>query len=289
MTEQSDDAWVSSVDSPEQASALANAASTISSPAPKIDAPLDGPVKLPGGFRRFGGSGGLDVREVREAWVTELTGEHEEKIARVAGSRDSSLTTLVEVLLECGVTHLGDAETTTDDLRNLLVGDRDYLLLEISRATYGNEIDYEDFECPNCRNKVSFAVRLDNDVPVTRLEKLKDQQFDVPLKRGKIAKVRLPNGDDQRELTPNRSVAEANTVVLDRIILSIRDGEDGEEVFDEPGTALRMSIKDRQTILQEVAKRQPGPRYNEITFTHEDCGREVTVPFGLMSLFPQLI
>jgi len=53
----------------------------------------------------------------------------------------------------------------------------------------------------------------------------------------------------------------------------------------EPSLALKMGIADRRTILNEIAKRSPGPRYNEITFTHADCGKEVTLAIDLGDLF----
>lgn len=288
--EDQDDAWVSGFAAPGEAATLAEAATAVSASdaPPEIEEPLDGPVKLPGGFRRLDGS---RIEEVRKAWVRELNGEDEENIARLMARKDASLNDLVDVLLESGVTRLGDSEPSSDDLRNLLVGDRDYLLLEISRATYGNEIDYEDFQCYQCQGTVNFAIRLDEDVPITHLDKFEDQEFDIPLRRGRIAKVRLPNGDDQQVTITGDTVAEMNSALLNRIVLSFRDGEDGEEelVSDDVETVRRLSIKDRRTILEEVTKRQPGPRYNEITFTHDECKREVVVPFGLMSLFPGIV
>jgi hypothetical protein len=268
-----DDDFVSALENP-QAVADAVAALTSAGTPPEIEPPRDGPVTLPGGLSNFG-----DV--TRDAVVRELTGADEEEIVRTAGR--GTLTQVVEAILKAGVERIGKDAPTASDLKALYVGDRDFLLMEISAATYGENVDFDEYDCPNCGRKVSFAVRIHEDIPITTLKDSDERQFEVKLRGGRTAVVRYPTGEDQDVIKPEMNMSEATSAVLDQIIVSI----DGTPI--EPGAGRSLGIGDRRKIQDEVAKRAPGPRYNEISFRHEDCDTDVTVPFGLMSLFPGLI
>jgi len=50
-----------------------------------------------------------------------------------------------------------------------------------------------------------------------------------------------------------------------------------------------MGVADRKKILKEVVKRQPGPKYDGVTFTHEDCGEEVSLLITVGDLFLDLL
>ena len=56
-----------------------------------------------------------------------------------------------------------------------------------------------------------------------------------------------------------------------------------------PSMVRQMSAPDRQAILRELTIRQPGPRYNEVSFNHDECGQEVTLALGITDLFRDLI
>ena len=48
---------------------------------------------------------------------------------------------------------------------------------------------------------------------------------------------------------------------------------------------LNLSIPDRRAIIKALADKQPGPRLNEVKFTHQACGNEVTLLIGIGDLF----
>src|SRR5580698_8724844 len=104
--------------------------------APEAEMPPDTLVHLPGGLVR-----GAQV--IRAAEVRELTGEHEEALARAARAQPGSVVHFLNTLLECGVVRFGseDPSQTQAFLRDTLVGDRDQLLIGIRRATYGDDIE----------------------------------------------------------------------------------------------------------------------------------------------------
>src|ERR1017187_2024595 len=111
---------------------------------PTITPPPSDLVTLPGGLWKNG-------KVVKQAVVRELTGEHEEQLSRA--SQSANPFHFVDTLLRCGVRTIGDypEDQTEALLKDLLVGDREHLILEIRRATYGDELEVDKWECPNCK------------------------------------------------------------------------------------------------------------------------------------------
>lgn len=252
---------------------------------PEVDLPLDGPVTLPGGFTRVRVSEDSTEREeVRTAWVRELNGEDEERIAK-AKLRDNP-EAFINTILECGVERLGNSRPTKEDIDSLVMGDRDYLLMKIAQATYGDELEYQDFRCYHCGQTISFTVHVDEDIPVTRLSGLAETEFDVPLTKDRIARVRLPDVRVAGLVAEADTEAEMNTILIAQCVEEIR-GKETLRIDGDADAARRLGMKDRQTLVDEMGKRMPGPRYNEVTFVHEDgkCDKEVRLTVTLADLF----
>lgn len=268
----------------EEAIEKATATATGNVEPPEMETPLDGPVKLPGGFRRF--TGADSVEEVHEAWVRELTGEDEERIAKARLKGNNAA--VIEEILAGGVERLGEEAPRPGELLDLLAGDREFLLLQISIATFGDGLEYEQVTCPQCAQAFGVALSKADDIPSKSLHAIEESYFDVTLRNGDVAHVRLPNGRDQRAaFDSERTPAETNSVFLSRVIETVTK-KDGTEVVvsDEPGFVKRLGSMDRQKILTEVSERNPGPRYNEVKFNHDPgCGAEITFSVGLMELF----
>jgi hypothetical protein len=248
---------------------------------PVIPLPRDGFVRLPGGLKLDSGAIVHDV-EVRE-----LTGAHEERLAKAKESGDMSR--YMQTFLECGVAKVGDQDASPALLRQLLLGDRDYLLLQIRVATYGDEIEYGEWVCPHCKEQSELTLEV-ADIPIGKMTE-EDRQFDVLLRKGGHATVRLPNGDDEAEILadPALTNSERNSILLSRCVLALQN-KDGERVVVSAFPSLvrdGLGIVDRNRILDEIAKRQPGPRYDKVEYVHT-CGNIVHVPMGLMLLFPGL-
>jgi hypothetical protein len=267
------------------AKASAALANTVKDPEP--EPPADTLVQLPGGIVR----GALVIRQ---AEVRELTGEHEEALARAARAQPGSVVHFLSTLLECGTVRFGteDPAQTSAFLRDALVGDRDALLIGIRRATYGDDIELEDWKCPECKNRADLTIPLD-DIPVHKLEHPdKDITFDVPLRRGRTAEVRLANGADQAAVfaSPDLTVAERDSILLGRCLLAIRDKDGTRHLTTgtEGALARKLALPDRHAILRDLTEKQPGPKFGEVKFTHQDCGKEVGLALGLPDLFQDL-
>ena len=219
--------------------------------------------------------------------VQELNGDHEERLVKVRNSGD--MARYVHTLLASGVVTIGGEKATDDLLDDLLVGDREYLVLAIRKATYGPEIEMGPTVCDDC-GEVFDMVVMAKDIEVRPLSS--DRKFEVPLRKGGRATVRLPNGADQEAYLEDENLtdAERNTILLSRCVLTITDS-DGEmhSVAGFPSLVRDgLGIRDRQSILKAINERQPGPRYDEIEHTHDECGGKTKAFVGLVHLFPGL-
>lgn len=254
-------------------------------PIPDAPEPPDDLVKLPGGITRNGAS-------VKTATVRELNGMDEEALSKAL--RSNNLIHFMDVLISRGTVSIGSEHASRDLLKSLLIGDRDELALAIRIATYGDKIDIENWECPHCKSilPISFSLNDEDDIPRRRLDNPADTVFEVELRKGAKAKVRLPNGFDQEYIfeDANHTTAQRNSRMLEKCVLSYTNPEGREtQVVIQPSIVLSLSIPDRQKIIAEIAKRQPGPRYNEVKFRHDECGNEVALALGVADLFRELV
>jgi hypothetical protein len=251
---------------------------------PEITLPAGGNFSLPGGYVLGG-----DYASVRyDADVRELTGADEEALTK---ARSGGLGKYIATLLSAGTVSVGGEQASTTLLSNLLLGDRDMLLMEIRRATYGDEIVWDRYSCPFCGDEFRLSVTLD-EIPVRRLEDPAARIFEVALRKNRKAFVRLPVGSDQEALlavADRTSDSEQNTLLLSRVLISVVEADGTENaVSGNPEFARSLGIADRQTILDTIEKKQPGPQYNDVKFLHDSCGKEVPLFISAGDLFQGL-
>lgn len=248
----------------------------VSTPPPTIPDPHSGVVELPAGFRRVKTTAtGTDFEVVRTATIRELDGADEEAIAKAntPGNRPAWILTI----LERGVARLGDQAPSKDDLTALTFGDRDFLVLEIARATYGDEIPYRGFTCTFCGETFDVDINLGEDVPIKRLGSWEESEFEVELRSGKKLQVTLPTCEVEPEMDKVTTAAETNSILIANAVAQFHG--DVEE-------ARRLKSRDRATLMEEIAERMPGPQYNDVKFKHEPgCGEEVRLSINVTDLF----
>lgn len=271
---------VNPLDDPEKTNA--DIAKLLQEDFPEIEDPAADLVELPGGL-----IDGDDV--VRTATVRELTGEHEEALARAIASLNPFH--YIDTLLTCGTAAIGDDNNEAKVkllLKKLLVGDRDALILGIRSATYGDTIDIPEWQCPQCGAPSDLAIKLSQIETKSIDDPRAEMIFEVPLRKGGKAKVRLANGGDQIAVFENLkwTQAERDSRLLSRCVLEIHKDGVARSVQLEPSLVRTMSIPDRRAIIKELSERQPGPRYNDIKFTHDSCGEEVSLQLSVGDLFP---
>lgn len=269
------------------AAALDGLSEAAKSPLPVAEFPPDDLVTLPGGYVRNG-------ELIKRVVVRELTGEDEEALARAI--QNPNPYHFLDTLLACGVDRIGSLshEDSLALLPDLLMGDRDEIILGIRSATYGDAVEVFGWSCPLCGGKVEkIEFSLKDDVERTYLkDPANDSVFEVKLRKGASAKVRLATG---RVLTatydmPDLTSPQRNDVMLSKTIETWTDAKGQVHLIPGfPSMVRKMTTVDRQTVLRELTKRQPGPRYNEIRFKHEECGGEVSLALGITDLFRDLI
>jgi hypothetical protein len=237
----------------------------------KTVAPSNSTVVLPGGFLAKDGS------LIKYGEVRELNGMDEEAVSK-AGSAGKALA----AMLQRGVISIGSNPVDKADLDELLSGDRDALLIGIRRVTFGDTVDFE-FPCPHCNTELEVAVDLVKDVPVRELDDpINDRTFTYMSKKHGAIVVGLPTGAAQKKLVENseKTNSELNTILLASCLKSIN----GEPSLGA-STALTLGMADRDAVINEIIKRNPGPRLGEVKTTCEACGEDIPLPLSLADLF----
>jgi hypothetical protein len=239
---------------------------------PEVQAAGDTHTTLERGIYRSG-------RWHRQAEVRELTGEDEEAMA----SASTLPYKVFETLLVRGTVRVGDEPMTRQLAGELLIGDRELLVLAIRKASFGDELEFEALPCPHCGEETDLTVPLDC-IPTVTLEDPDQTEFEVPLRKGAVARVSLPTGADQDAVFDLKEANQGkqNSEILRRCVISVTHADGRVEHSPSPQKLL---ISDRKKILAFLAATQPGPRYDEFAFTHETCGKEVELPISMAVLF----
>lgn len=263
--------------SPEQLAAITQKALS-SATAPEIGPAPETVVQLPAGLITEGGI-------VREAEVQELTGRHEEALAKVRTNPSK----FVNTLLTSGVVSIGDKKTTQAMLKNLVQGDIDALLLGIRKVTFGKEFELFQVPCENCGELNDLKLDLDA-IPVNELEDPEVREFDVPIRNGKKIRVTYPNGEAQTELYKNAGLTapELVTILLSHCILGFVDRSGNFTPSKGKNDVLDLGKVDRDTVQEFIYDKQPGPRYDQVKAVCSACESEVQVPLNVGILFRDL-
>lgn len=214
--------------------------------------------------------GGLVVdegRRIGQAALRPLTGREEEWLARHPGT--PSALAVTRLLSNCLV-WLGDAKITGDLVRQLLVGDRDYLMLQLRRLTLGDEFQAV-FACPACSAKMDVNFRT-SEVPVeSRPQTARSYTLKLPEPQpsGRTVRFRLPTGGDQEALLGTDPEVAVETL-MDRCLL-----DDG---------GLPLSPEERQTVTEAMERMAPQVGL-ELDLTCPECTRAFVAPFDTTAFF----
>ena len=244
-----------------------------------IDGPPDGSARLLAGFVDPSGNRFLTCT------LRELRGRDEEAMARAMANSD--LTRYVDTILRAGVVTVGDVEKASDvevALDSLCLGDRDALLLQIRRLSFG-DTQRLSTACPYCEHKFDVDYSYSTDVPMKQYElEPKDQrthQIDLP--SGAVCEVRLIDGKAQKSVYTTENLKkvgeELNTMLLKACLRSI-DGQ-------QPTTArvLDMTSRDRKHLLNWLVENQPGPQYQDVKQECPECAREFPLVVDVRTMF----
>lgn len=229
---------------------------------------------LPGGYWD------TDGRLHRHYELAPLTGREEELLVQATGQRQPAA--LVSEMLSRGVRALGDINPVTEEVaQQLLVGDRQFLLLRLRQATFGDHVRAE-LICPwaDCGESVTIEFALSGVPVVESADKgprysmqLSTEATGGPDSDRRVA-FRLPTGADQELAAQWLQVNEAHalTVLLERCL------DDG------PDRVAQLSPRARAEI--EAHMRHVAPGVEQVLEAGcAECGRTFLVPFDLQRFF----
>ena len=227
-------------------------------------------VDLPGGYIKANGE------VIKTAEVRELNGRDEEAIAK-AGTLGKAF----NLILSRAVVKIGEMTATEEMLDELLAGDRDALMLGIYRATFGPVTELVGYSESSSELK-TIEVNIDEDIKVKVMaDPLNDRAFKV-LGRNHTYLVTLPTGKTQKELAQfaDKTGPELTTILLENTVLEIDDKPVISKI-----QVQSIGMGDRRKISEEMAKRAPGPQFDDIRINDPEGDGEVVVPLNLGTLF----
>jgi hypothetical protein len=239
-----------------------------------------GRLELPGGV--------LDSRGqcFKTVIVRQLTGRDEELLAdrRYKNAAQQVSEFLAQVLAE--VPGL-DKPVSKELVSEMLIGDRDYLLLRLRQICLGDQVE-QVMRCPApaCGQKADVEFLI-SELPVRRVKTVQPvYEFDLsePLRKddprsGHVA-LRLPTGLDLEAILDCKDVnpAMANTKLFARVVKKL-----GREPLSE-AAARELPMRARQEITAFLKTITPGPELKvEIQCPH--CGVDMSYPFDLYGFF----
>lgn len=217
-----------------------------------------------------------------------LSGREEELLA---DGKNRPASALVTTILSHCVLRIGLISPVSEEVaRALLIADRQYLLLKLREATFGDRVQ-STILCawPSCGKEVDIDF-LTGGVPVRESEE-KGPIYGMELsqeaaltdegERLREVVFRLPNGGDQEEIAPvlHENEAMALTMLLGRCIQKI--GPSKKPVNELIGRLSPMACMEIEKRMAQVA-----PHVElDINANCPECGRDFTVPFDLHDFF----
>jgi hypothetical protein len=140
------------------------------------------------------------------------------------------------------------------DLAALSINDRDRLLFELRRLTFGDELRAV-VTCPECGERLEFTASISAMAPAgSPGEELPAPETFVVHHRGIEARVRPPTTDDLRAARAGDGVAGSRSLLLERCI-QLRDADGGplaHELLDEVDWDEIARLASEHTSLADV-------------------------------------
>lgn len=253
--------------------------------------PREHEVALPVGYLDAEG------RLHRTATLRKMTG-HEEALLADRRLRANGGKLVTELLNGC-VRSLGDlSQVNRQVIGELTSPDRNFLLLELRKLTFGTELE-ASYSCPYCRETTVVLEDLDT-FPVRMSDGAGIPEIIVELEDGyedrnqeawyDVLRFRLPVGTDEERvaLIAKDNAARGTNALLVRCLVSVSG--DGEEMPDNRREALGtkilsdLTMGDRARIEKAFRKEMPGLDLSR-EFDCGSCGRPMRTSLDLTSFF----
>ncbi len=232
-----------------------------------------------------------ETREVREVAIRKMTGREEAlltdpKLRHNAGK-------LITALLTSCVSDQDGKPLDAALVRRLASADRNFLLLELRRATFGDEMEAH-YRCPRCQGGTIVLEDLgttevrDQDAGGGDIHVLLEDGFtdnDGQCHRELV--FALPTGEDEeatgarRDANPSRQ----RDALLARCLRRVGELEDRRVRALGVRLLAELSMSDRQLIRRTLDSQAPGPDLTR-TVICEHCDEEFRTTLDMSHFFP---
>lgn len=180
--------------------------------------------------------------------------------------------TAVTCLLSNCLLRLDTVTSSRELVGKLLVGDRDYLVLQLRRLTLGDEFRAVVL-CPQCQAPMDVTFHAE-EIPVeTRRQTASHYSCHLPSRAAKkrAVRYRLPTGSDQEAVLGLDPVAGVDAL-LERCLLD----------------PVRLTRKERQLLMDEMEKQAPSVEL-DLNLQCPNCSHAFIAPFDTTAFFLQEI
>jgi hypothetical protein len=221
---------------------------------------------LPGGWLNADGS--TECRRYHSAVLRTLTGYEE---AWLAQHRDVPNAIKTTRLLTACVLNLDDDEPPPDMARRMLVGDRDYLMLQLRRLTFGDRI-LAIVDCPACEARMNADFNASAIAIEAGAAHEASYEIEIPESAGNVDRAirfRLPTGADQ-EAVLGLDVEAGADKLLERCFLT--------------GVAEPLAMEQKAQVITAMEER--APRIDlELELVCPECSHAFATPFDTTAFF----
>ena len=233
-----------------------------------------------------------DGRPHRKVHLRKMTGQEEALLADKK-LRQNGARLVTEVLASC-VRRLGDISPVTRQIISQLSSpDRNFLLLELRKITFGQELE-STYVCPSCAGHTTMVQDLD-DLPLRRLNGEYTKEIVVELEDGYEDKggevhttmvFRLPTGEDEERTasTVKENASQGMNALLTRCLTGL--GNMPAPRREALGTKLisDLTMSDRARIERTMRAEMPGVDMTQ-KIECENCGRSFQTSLDLTRFF----
>lgn len=243
-------------------------------------------VELPVGY------GDEDGRLHRTAVLKKMTG-HEEAILADRKLRHNGGKLVTELLSSC-VKRLGELQPITrTTVAQMTSADRNYLLLELRKITFGAELE-TSYVCSTCGETTTVLQDLD-DLPVRRPDSDTQPQVLVELEDGYEDRdgevytsmvFRMPTGADEERVAASarENASQGMNALLTRCLVAMGDMPNNRREALGTKVMSDLTMGDRARIERAFRQEMPG-----VDLTREiecgSCGRKYQATLDLSSFF----
>lgn len=229
----------------------------------------------------------------RQVTLRKMTGKEEALLAEPALRSNGGR--LISALLANCVTHIeAMAQIEPEVMRRMFSGDRNFLLLELRRLTFGDDME-ASYRCPHCQGVTTLLEDLSN-IPVRVVEDegipviavtLTDGYRDLDDNWQYEFVFGLPTGEDEevasgrRDSNPTRQ----RDALLARCLKQV--GNLDQRRIQAMGIRILadLSMPDRRQIQKAVDATTPGPDLTR-QVNCDRCGEEYLTTLDMSHFFP---